>query len=65
MECYSALQKQFAAAGYHSYRLSVAGMEMHAADSAYVRFLRTIKTAVDPSEILAPGRYVPVLDTQT
>lgn len=64
LECYSALQKQFAAAGYYSYRLSLPGMDMHAADSTYGRFLRTIKTAVDPSEILAPGRYVPVPDAQ-
>lgn len=59
LSCYRELQQKLSAAGYYSYRLALAGMDMFTPDSAYGRFLRTIKTAVDPAGILAPGRYVP------
>ncbi len=47
MDCYRALQSRLAAAGYYSYRLGVAGMDMYSADSAYGRLLRAIKAAVE------------------
>jgi 4-cresol dehydrogenase (hydroxylating) flavoprotein subunit len=59
LDCYRALQIELAEAGYYAYRLGLAGMDMFTANSSYGQFLRTIKTAVDPAEILAPGRYVP------
>ena len=59
LECYRALQAALAEAGYYAYRLGLPGMNMLSASSSYGQLLRTIKTALDPAEILAPGRYVP------
>lgn len=64
LECYRALQAELAETGYYSYRIGLAGMNMFSADSSYGHFLRAIKTAVDPAEILAPGRYVPLANSR-
>ncbi|HEX4277951.1 MAG TPA: FAD-binding oxidoreductase [Bryobacteraceae bacterium] len=59
MACYRDLHRQFDEAGYYSYRLGIAGMELYRPDAAYADLLRAIKQAVDPNRILAPGRYLP------
>lgn len=59
MECYLALQAELEAEGYYSYRRATPALAAPAADSAYGRLLQTIRAALDPNDILAPGRYVP------
>jgi 4-cresol dehydrogenase (hydroxylating) len=59
MACYRDLQEQLHAAGYYSYRLGIASMAEQASRSSYTDALRTIKDALDPNGILAPGRYTP------
>jgi 4-cresol dehydrogenase (hydroxylating) len=62
MACYRDLHRQFDNAGYYSYRLGIAGMELYRPDAAYADLLRAIKQAVDPNRILAPGRYLPAAE---
>jgi 4-cresol dehydrogenase (hydroxylating) len=58
MKCYHELLDALAEHGYHSYRLSVGAM--HAmGGGAYGELLHTLKQALDPQGILAPGRYGP------
>jgi 4-cresol dehydrogenase (hydroxylating) len=58
MACYHELLDELAAKGYHSYRLSVGAM--HAMGGGpYGELLHTLKQALDPQGILAPGRYGP------
>ena len=59
IECYHDLQRQLESEGYYSYRLGIAGMKARNANTAYGRLLRSLKKAIDPNDILAPGRYVP------
>ncbi|MFN0104861.1 MAG: FAD-binding oxidoreductase [Bryobacteraceae bacterium] len=59
MNCYESLVANINSLGYYSYRLGIQSMaEMNISDS-YRAFLRTMKDALDPSGILAPGRYEP------
>jgi 4-cresol dehydrogenase (hydroxylating) flavoprotein subunit len=62
MSCYRNLVDVLAQHGYHSYRLAVGTMSAMGA-GPYSQLLTTIKTAIDPRYILAPGRYV--LDLQS
>ena len=57
MACYRALASQVTALGYYSYRLGIQSMEEMDGSASYVSLLRTLKSAVDPAGILAPGRY--------
>jgi len=59
MECYFALQADLETEGYYSYRLATPALPEPAADNAYGRLLKSIRTALDPNDVLAPGRYVP------
>lgn len=59
MACYLALQTELEREGYYSYRLATPALPAPGADSAYGRLLRSIRAALDPGDILAPGRYVP------
>lgn len=59
MKCYRELQSELEAEGYYSYRLATPALPQPAADNPYGRLLKTIRTALDPNDILAPGRYVP------
>ena len=59
MECYFALQAELEEDGYYSYRLATPALPAPAADNAYGRLLKSIRTALDPNDVLAPGRYVP------
>ncbi len=65
MACYSRLQSELEREGYYSYRLGIAGMNKQHLQPAYYNLLRGLKLAVDPQEILAPGRYVPVAEPQS
>ena len=58
--CYEALLDAFIAAGYPPYRVPVTAMNsiVKAGDSFW-ETVGKIKAAVDPSNILAPGRYSP------
>jgi 4-cresol dehydrogenase (hydroxylating) len=58
--CYSALLRELAKEGYHSYRLSVNAMSAMAGAPAYQDVLGRLKKVVDPNGILAPGRYIGV-----
>jgi 4-cresol dehydrogenase (hydroxylating) flavoprotein subunit len=55
--CYRDLRDQMEQHGYYSYRLGVSSMPMRGVDPAYSQLLHTLKKAVDPNNILAPGRY--------
>jgi 4-cresol dehydrogenase (hydroxylating) len=55
--CYRALGERLLAHGYPPYRLSVGSMDYMAAQPEYSRVLQSIKEALDPAGILAPGRY--------
>ena len=43
-----------------TYRLGIQGMSEMSQGSGYDRLLGTIKAALDPNGVLAPGRYHPV-----
>ena len=51
------LREVLAEHGYHSYRLGIQAMSELSSDDGYGGLLRTIKNAVDPNGVLAPGRY--------
>ncbi|HZT36538.1 MAG TPA: FAD-binding oxidoreductase [Bryobacteraceae bacterium] len=59
MECYRALSEGFERAGYFPYRLGIQGMDRMNGNNGYNAVVRTIKNALDPNRILAPGRYDP------
>jgi 4-cresol dehydrogenase (hydroxylating) len=58
MACYRELLACMAENGYHSYRLTTAGMSATCDDGPYSATLRAIKDLLDPNGILAPGRYI-------
>lgn len=56
---YRALASNLRAAGYYPYRQSTLALaEEGPSGDAYGDFLRTLKRALDPQGILAPGRYI-------
>ena len=59
LECYRALSEQLLARGYPPYRLNVSSMSSVSAQDPYADVLRSLKAALDPKGILAPGRYEP------
>ncbi len=58
--CYQKLLKTLADKGYHSYRLGVQGREQMNGADGYNRLVRELKSAIDPYNLLAPGRYTPL-----
>ena len=52
MDCYFALRRKLEAEGYYSYRQGIADMDRNPSD-----FLQVIRRALDPHEVIAPGRY--------
>jgi len=58
MACYQYLLRALTEHGYYSYRLGIQAMSEADSHDGYSALLRTIKNAVDPNGILAPGRYV-------
>jgi 4-cresol dehydrogenase (hydroxylating) len=65
LSCYRALSEQLLSRGYPPYRLNVAAMSLVTTDDAYADVLRSLKSALDPNGILAPGRYEPVRYMET
>lgn len=61
MECYLALQEELESEGYYSYRLATPALPEPSAGNAYGSLLKRIRAALDPHDVLAPGRYVPRL----
>jgi 4-cresol dehydrogenase (hydroxylating) len=57
MACYTELARVCGAAGYRPYRLGIQSMGPEREVGAYSKLLDSLKTAVDPNGILAPGRY--------
>jgi len=60
--CHQDMLDCFAREGYYSYRLAVTSMAAMGEVGAYHELLQRIKHALDPGEILAPGRYIPDRD---
>jgi len=58
MACYHDLLRHLAAAGYYPYRLSIGAMHAMTDGTEYQRVLETLRHALDPHSVLAPGRYV-------
>ena len=57
-ELYDALSRATTAAGYQPYRVGTQGMEkLAAAAPEFNAFLSRLKHAVDPANVLAPGKY--------
>ncbi len=59
MQCYRELEQNLYQHGFYPYRLSIASMALQSERQSYSDLLRTLKGALDPNGILAPGRYVP------
>ena len=57
LHCYRSLTETLSARGYPPYRLNVAAMDLMGEDGAYQAALQTLRVALDPRRILAPGRY--------
>jgi len=57
MACYRRLQAELTELGYYSYRLGIQSMSEAGGADGHADLVRTIKDAVDPNGILAPGRY--------
>lgn len=57
LRCYRALLEALDGRGYHSYRLGVQSGDAPAAGDTAADLLSTLKRALDPHGILAPGRY--------
>src|SRR5690606_9969662 len=58
---FDALVERFDAAGFHPYRHDIDHMEPERlyGSPAYVETLRSVKRALDPAGVIAPGRYLP------
>ncbi len=57
MACYKHLLGVLGEHGYYSYRLGIQAMSEWSGDDGYGGLLATIKNAMDPNGVLAPGRY--------
>jgi 4-cresol dehydrogenase (hydroxylating) len=55
--CYRDLTAALLAAGYPPYRLNVSSMEFGRQEGGYGKVVERLKRALDPNDILAPGRY--------
>jgi 4-cresol dehydrogenase (hydroxylating) len=59
--CYHAILDATIAAGYPPARMGIDGMDhLESVGSAYWQIVGRLKKALDPQQILAPGRYVPI-----
>ena len=59
LNCYHYLLEQLNQAGYYPYRLGIHSMEMlSTGEDSYQNLLSKIKQALDPNQVLAPGRYI-------
>jgi 4-cresol dehydrogenase (hydroxylating) len=58
MECYGELLDRMAKAGFYSYRLGIQAKQLLDPSTPYGKLLASLKNALDPNHILAPGRYI-------
>jgi 4-cresol dehydrogenase (hydroxylating) flavoprotein subunit len=59
MACYNELLQTLIDSGYYPYRLGIHSMNLLAlGEASYQNLLDKIKKAIDPQNILAPGRYL-------
>jgi 4-cresol dehydrogenase (hydroxylating) len=58
MECYGELLDRMAKAGFYSYRLGIQAKQLLDPTTSYGKLLASLKNALDPNHILAPGRYI-------
>jgi 4-cresol dehydrogenase (hydroxylating) len=60
--CYDALVDALIAGGYIPYRVGLHGMpKLHQEDDTFWEVATQIKRALDPKDIIARGRYIPLL----
>lgn len=60
MACYEELLQALTNSGYYPYRLGVHSMNLlTSGEESYQKLLKKLKTAIDPQNILSPGRYLP------
>jgi 4-cresol dehydrogenase (hydroxylating) len=57
MACYEELTTRCAERGFYPYRLGIQGMGRTDRPEAYRRVIHALKAALDPNDVLAPGRY--------
>ncbi|MDI3287052.1 FAD-binding oxidoreductase [Polyangium sp. 15x6] len=58
MACYRELFRSFTEQGYYPYRLGLQSMEsLPASQGGYGKLMNALKRALDPNDILSPGRY--------
>ena len=56
--CHNELLQKMTDVGYYPYRLGIQSMNgLPEPEPAYTKFISTIKTSLDPENILSPGRY--------
>lgn len=55
--CHAALAGALASAGYHPYRMSLLDADLPVPPDAVSGLIRTLRGAIDPDGILAPGRH--------
>ncbi len=59
MTCYEELLQVLTDSGYYPYRLGIHSMDiLNRGEASYQNLLHQIKDAIDPNQILAPGRYL-------
>jgi len=60
LNCYYELERTLAESGYYPYRLGIHAMDstLNRSDNNYNDLLRKIKQAIDPDNIISPGRYI-------
>lgn len=57
MACYRHLQRELTSHGYYPYRLGIQAMSELSEKDGPSQIVRTLKHALDPNGVLAPGRY--------
>jgi 4-cresol dehydrogenase (hydroxylating) flavoprotein subunit len=58
LACHDQMMRDLGALGYYPYRLATAGMDkLPVSRDGYPQLIATLKRALDPEGILAPGRY--------
>ncbi len=63
MACHDDMMRKLCSDGFVPYRLGVQSMgALPPSEGAYDRLVGSLKTLLDPDEILAPGRYIPTRD---
>lgn len=59
LQCYEGMIHDLRESGYYPYRLGIRSMENARSDSkSYEWVVKTLKQALDPSQVLSPGHYV-------